>query len=428
MLRSGLPLQQRQPDIVGDRAQHRQMLVDLVSLARAGDRDNAVERGPEPGGRIRRVHRERDVLRRVREPFGQRVRYPDAVGATREHVGESIVVTHAACDGESFVAQCEARLPVARIARLGGERGQEAGPVGRVVWTDGLERRLQHLDALLVDRAGRARPATGVGERGAHEELRGIELAGQGGGGQQHVAVRSVARVTLRDAEVDEQRAPPMGIALGPGVEQLERFPEPVHAVLRCQVVHRALAGHRGVVDRFITRRIRRGPLVGQFADAFHGVGAEERGERLGNPPVGAPTPGRRQLVVQGVLDERVDEAESFHPAGNGIHQQGSRRRVEGIEGGVVGRSRHGDEEVEVELASDHRREAEDSLHVGSEVRDPPAHDVAHRHRQADLAQITGRRPAARGVATDRTCLREVSEGLGREEWVAVGLGQEHVA
>ena len=124
----------------------------------------------------------------------------------------------------------------------------------------------------------------------------------------------------------------------------------------------------------------------------------------------------------------RVHEAEPFHPARDGLHERGGGGGIECIEGGVVTDVRHRGQQVEVELATDHRRQGEDSLHLLAEVGDPSAHHVARGHRQPDGAQIRPRRPPTGRVAADGAGLRQVSERLGGEERVTVGLGEEHVA
>ena len=149
--------------------------------------------------------------------------------------------------------------------------------------------------------------------------------------------------------------------------------------------------------------------------------------EDLGDAQVGTPPPRRAQLLVQRVLDQRVREGELVTAAGDGAHERRGVRRLERDEHRLLVGSRHVGEQPEPEVASHHRRELQDALDVGAEPGDAVLHDLAHRRRQPDRADVTHDHPAP-VLAPDRARLREIAQALGHEERVPVGLAHERVA
>ena len=121
--------------------------------------------------------------------------------------------------------------------------------------------------------------------------------------------------LALRVAQPDEHVEPDEGIGLGFGVEQLDGLLEPADGLVGSQCSQRAVAGAPGVRGRLADLGSGgRDPVAGQLADAIAGVVAALGLEELADPSVDPRSPAGRQLVVEGVLEEGVDEGEPLRP------------------------------------------------------------------------------------------------------------------
>ena len=148
--------------------------------------------------------------------------------------------------------------------------------------------------------------------------------------------------------------------------------------------------------------------------------------EGFGDALVGALAAGGAELVVEAVLGEGVGEPVA--PRGVALgEERGGDAGVEVVEELVlVGVGEQG-EEVDVELAADHRRQGQHPQRLVAESLDASADDVADAARQAELVELAGEDPSAVVVEHDPARLAEVAEQLAGEERVPVGLAAKRV-
>ncbi len=157
-------------------------------------------------------------------------------------------------------------------------------------------------------------------------------------------------------------------------------------------------------------------------ASSVVGLGFEGFGDAL----VGALAAGGAELVVEAVLDQPVGEPIPVRGAALDEHR-GVDRRVEEVQQRVHADVGEAGEEVDVELAADHRGEAQDAQGFVAEAFDASADDVADTGREAELFELAGEGPAAVVALDDPAGLAEVAEQLGGEERVPVGLAPHRV-
>ena len=104
--------------------------------------------------------------------------------------------------------------------------------------------------------------------------------------------------------------------------------------------------------------------MAGELAGAVAGVVAAARFDRRGDAGVDATATGRAQRRDKGVLDEGVDERVPVGAAGGGSHQRGDGGGLEGVEDHCRVALGDGSEKVEIEVASDHRGQAQEPAGV----------------------------------------------------------------
>ena len=103
-------------------------------------------------------------------------------------------------------------------------------------------------------------------------------------------------------------------------------------------------------------------------------------------------------------------------------HQRGFGSRLEDVEGRVLVHPRDLGEQVDVEVATDHRRRAQHALGVRAQARHPAADDLVHARRELDRGELGRPRPASLAVALDRARFGEVADHLAEEEGVPARL------
>ena len=170
--------------------------------------------------------------------------------------------------------------------------------------------------------------------------------------------------------------------------------------------------------------------MAGQLTDACPGPIAAQRFERCGDLAVGVGLAGAAQLGVQGVLDEGVHEAVVARRVGQLAHQRRPGGGVEDAQHVVVGQPAGGGEQVEVEVAADHRGQRQHPFGFPAQPSDPSADHGVHARRQRHLIERHRGDPAALAVACEGAGVGEVAQHLTDEERVAAGLavhlGGEH--
>ena len=163
--------------------------------------------------------------------------------------------------------------------------------------------------------------------------------------------------------------------------------------------------------------------MAGQFTDAV-GRGARHRDPRTLRQPADGRGPGGccPDPVVQRVLDEGVGEAVVPRRACEFPHKGRRGRGVEDVEQLVFRCLRGPGQHVEVEVPADHRGQRQHPFGVGSQAADSCADHHTDAVGQGHLFEGVACDPSAASVLVDGSRLGEVTEHLGHEERVAVGL------
>ena len=102
--------------------------------------------------------------------------------------------------------------------------------------------------------------------------------------------------------------------------------------------------------------------MARQFADPRARSPRAELLQRLGDLSVRLRPARRSEILVQGVLDERMGEVELPRRVGRLSDQRCRGRRVEHVDQLVGRRRRRSREEIQVEVTADHGREREHAL------------------------------------------------------------------
>ena len=225
-------------------------------------------------------------------------------------------------------------------------------------------------------------------------------------------------------AQPDEQVGPGGGLQLGPG--QLERLGEPPRRLVGSEPGEGRVAGTPGVLDGLVGIGRARGEdeVAGDLAHPVLRGRLQPLLERLGDRPVQAAPPGSAQIVVEGLLDQAVSEAVA---AGTHLSDQcRTLRRIEQVEQFVLPDREDLGEDLEVEVATDHRRRREEPDPRLADATDSGGDHLPDALGERDVAMLVDR-PAAGGAAGQRARLGQVPEDLGDEERVPVGLVQQGV-
>ncbi len=325
-----------------------------------------------------------------------------------------------------------ATVRVAVIGPVGGQVGQEPCPLRGRFGADLFERRLEHVDPVLVDGAGGALDLSRVGQCGIHQGVHVAGLEGQASRFEQRVAVGEVAGLPQCVTEPTEELGP--CDVRAPAVEGVAGDLVPLHGLARIQCGHGFLAGPVCIVHHGggLVRPGARHQVAGEFGGG-HGAPATDGGvvplpedvEHLAveQRPTRGPEP-----LVEGPLDQGVREAVPPGPVRRLPHQGDGRRllqRVEQVVGAGLGR---GQDDVEVEIPTHHRSEGQIGRGHPTEPGDAGGDDLADSGGQTDRRRHIARcHPPAGVVAGERPDVEEVPEDLADEERVAVGLAMEGI-
>ena len=144
------------------------------------------------------------------------------------------------------------------------------------------------------------------------------------------------------------------GSTTGPGADLRHRDSRPV-------------ACRHGVADRLLGRgTARQQVVVGKLGEVRFQVPGVQPLEPLGELAVQARTPSRGQVLVDGVADQHVGEAQPSLAIGHVAHEARGHRLLERRDEAVLVQAADRLQRLDVELAPDHRRQAE---HVPAGVR-----------------------------------------------------------
>ena len=284
--------------------------------------------------------------------------------APAHDIDESGPITQATSDRFGLVGQGEAAFERAVEDELTAQRGEKTRPFRAVGIGKGVERRLDHIDLLGVELAQRTEPTSAVGQCRRHQAIGVAELLRPASRFQEGLAERGDARLALGGAETDQQvDATSVGRhvtcgrrARAPGRSNARRRrereppgPPPRHAERRTWPCPRRWAWWRG--EKWRASSPRRASLYVPI-EALDG---------LTHRPVQSGAPRRTQVLVEGVLDEGVRRscsARGSPVAFTTRRRAGPRsRRSMSSSSSELG---HLSKEVEVEVASDHRRRRQD--------------------------------------------------------------------
>ena len=251
------------------------------------------------------------------------LRHRDRLVAEPDRVDQRGAVAGAPGDAHGLLRHRQALVDVGVPGALDAQEGDQAGAVGAVRIAEAHERAPAHLDAVTVDRAHDAVPASVVPQRGAHEDVDRADVVGQATGREQRLAVRGITRLRLGVAEPEEQHGPaPRVVGRGP-VQEIERIPVPAQRLVGREQRQRPIARPLRVRDRLarVRRLGRLRPVERELSDPVAGIVAADRFERLRHRPMGAGPPAGREIVVERVLDQRVRERVAARHGRSGEHR-----------------------------------------------------------------------------------------------------------
>ena len=271
-----------------------------------------------------------------------------------------------------------------------------------------------------------AEEAPVVGEGGGDEPVGVAEVGGPAGGVEERVAEGGVAGLALGGAEPDREVEPEDRIGVvGLGVE-VEGLGVVAERVGRGERGERGVAGLAGVADGLgqVDGLGGAEPVAGQLADPCPGAVPAEVFERFGDLPVRPGPAGGTEVLVQGVLDERVREVVAPGRVGELAHQRRGRGGVEDVEQLVLGRlGRTGEHDRGRSRGRSPRRSTAPARRLvpSRPTRAPiTSRTLSGKRRSARAVSSATQRPV--GVLGDRAGLGEVAQHLAHEERVAVGL------
>ena len=224
-----------------------------------------------------------------------------------------------------------------------------------------------------------------VRETRAREKGGVAQLARESCGVEQHFPEVPLSRLPPGLAQPDQQTAASGPIRVAAVVVQLERLPEPSQRLVWREVRKGALTRASRVVDclvRVIGRR-RLTPVMGELRETVAWIFTARLLHRFGDPPVQPGAPRAAELLVEGVVDQGMSEGEAPHRTARLVEDGGLHRLVEQVEELVLFRFQHAREQVDVELAPDHRRNAERTTVRLTEALDASSNDLAHALRKS---------------------------------------------
>ena len=412
----------RLTDLRGDSHARVGIPVDRLPVAAA----QGHEEGPAGGEDL-----QTGILERRRQPgqlvdessiLFQPVGHTQSGDGADEHLAQRSGVVDPASDGDRLFDEPETFVTAGREDELACEGGAHPGPERRVSSGKGLVGGVEDGDPLLVARADEADEAPAVLDRGPGQRLGVAQVLGQPGRPQQRLAVGGVAGVALGDPEAGDHLA---AAAVGSGldvVEELESLAEEGGRLVGGELLERLPARLGRVGDGLLHRAepasARAGEVVGEGGGVMDPTGLEELGDLL----VAAGPAGDAHLLVQRRAHQGVGEAPTAHAGLE--HEMGGDGGVEGVEHGVFLEAAHAQQQLEVEVGTDHRRDREDLVGVVGQAAQAATDHVAHPFGDGDLVDVEVARPAPVALE-DGARLDEAAQHLADEEGVALGLGPD---
>ena len=196
-------------------------------------------------------------------------------------------------------------------------------------------------------------------------------------------------------AEADHQVAALVVVAVAGRVEGLAI---PAHGVVGCEGGDGLVTGLDRVADGLVEVGGSGGgePVGGELTDPAAGVVAGEGFDGLGDLAVQADTPAGRQVLVEGVLHQRVREREPVGHARHFAHQTSRHRGFQDVDHGVgieIDRAGH---DGGVEVAADDRGRAEHPMRGLAEAPHAGADDLTDALGQTGRFEIRRSRPSGR--------------------------------
>ena len=260
-----------------------------------------------------------------------------------------------------------------------------------------------------------------VGERCLGRQRRVAERRGDARGLQQGRAVLGLAELALGLAQAHERLA---ALAVLLGARQIKRVAVQLRRVRRERAARaRAfrparVSGGLGGVDR----GGRETPMKRQLRQGRVRALARELLERKADPVVQPGAPRRAEPLVEGLVDERMGEAEFAHAARR--TRPAVRRRQPARHGRARALPRSGAarEQSHVERAADHRRELERVGGLRAEPRHAALDDLAHALREPERRASLDPPSPCLFVVCEGSRFGQAADDLADEERVAGGL------
>jgi hypothetical protein len=313
------------------------------------------------------------------QPFLQVVRPPGRHVVLVEHGGQGGGVVQPPGHGDGRLAELGARFRMGRGLERLGQPGEHAGPERAVGLAQHGEGLLEEADLQVVDGTGRE---LGPEAEGGPGEPRPVAHPPRQLGRPLvlHASLAGLARGHPGPGEGQPQVAPLGVVAARLEVQCPQRPLVVAGGLLVGEHLHRPVASLPGIGDRLpgLPRTGRLGEVVGQLGQVALEVVAAELDQGRPDPVVEAPPLPGGELLVQGLVDERVGEPE---PARSPL-QLGHEPRVHGLLEGVEDDARRhaGDpgDHIQVEVASLDRCRGQARVGGLREPVEPPADHMAY--------------------------------------------------
>ena len=281
------------------------------------------------------------------------------------------------------------------MVQLAGQQREHLRPP-RIGVREGFRCRLERLNALAVDAPTLAGPSAAVREHRAAETVGVVELLRERCRVEQCLAKLRVSDLALGLPQADQQLAALAAIAAGRLAVELERLAIPARGLIGGELLKRALGGAPGVVDGLgrVAADHRCRPMAGELAQPLAWLIPALVLERLCDPPVQPGAARSPEILIQGVLDERMGEREAPRPSRALLSSDAATASSSRSSSRVSGSVDYREQQIEIEVTADHRGRTECRAGVRAQALHPPPDHLAHALGQAQLGEVSHHAPA----------------------------------
>ncbi len=369
--------------------------IDRLRIERVGDQPGV---RLEPDVAVAQLLAELEHLACERAARGQVIRPPERHVAAVQRVGERGPVAESSGRLERLPAERLSPLAVRRPVERLRQAPQKANP-HRVVAAGATAQRLfEKVHELVVDgreldphaaEAGRA----SVAQSRACQRFRGIALHGEFRGlPERRQRRRGVSCPRLRGSQQDEKHRPRRTVVETGFGERVERARELARRILVSEQLQRLLTRGAREAQDLLRRTPERRQVVREFGQTARALHAALESSR--NPAVHRAATVCRLLLVERLLDKRMRESVAAHTTGDLDEHAGGDGLVEQLDQAILPLVQDRREDVDVELAANHRGDAESLERRRRQALQPPGHELHDPRRDA---YVLGREPLCRG-------------------------------